>query len=815
MLRKTSFLVLIISVFTIQVDAQAFQWAKQFAAMYSVGTDIVTDHNRNIISAGWFRDSVDLDPGINTHWVHESTNSSNYNSYLSKLDANGTFVWGYSYTSYDTNSYTRIYSVDVDGQNNIVVIGQYRDSIDLDFGAGIFMLYDHGVNSTFWTNLFIAKYDPNGNFIWGKGLHSTSGGNHGLWGHGLKVDANDEIIISGQFHDTVDFDPGPGTYNLVATSFLTNPSYGNKFLLKLTANGNFIWVRDWKEIGNWNNSSSWWGSNELDVDGNNNIYFPIVYTDSLDIDPALPVNMIYSNGLRDVTLLKVSPTGNLVWHKEIGGPNNDYCHSLATDPTGNIIYEVTTASIGSIDFDPGPSIFMLNWTSNWGKAILKLDNNGNFIWALKNLDHSWGGGWYGDGLATDTAGSIYITTRINSTWSNNVFDLNPGPNAYLVSSNGSWDVAFQNLDGNGQFIWGGVIGGSNVDWCSDICTDNARGVYLTGHFMDKADFDPTPDTSYMTATPSLHDAYIVKLNNCNVTKSVVYQACDSVWYNNQYYYKDTIMQAHYPAWNGCDSAHTIVINVKMPSHDTIHVDTCNSYFWNGNTYINTGFYTHNFGLTTGCDSIVTLDLTIRYKSTETLHLDLCDSMTINGVTYNSPGFYTQVLTNVAGCDSILSINLAAAPVDTSITRGGSTLTSNAVGATYQWIDCSTMLPIPNETNVFFNAGESGNYACVITQNGCTDTSFCYNMIVFPSSVGESRIRSHLYPNPSKGNYHIKFDRNYQNVQLELRSISGQLIWRRNYNELEETDFSINQAAGVYMLYIQQGEHRQVEKLVKW
>lgn len=817
-MRRILIFLIVLSFYSIQTNAQAYQWAKQFAANYSIGTDVVTDNNLNVISSGWFNDSVDLDPGPNTHWVYESAINSSYNAYLSKLDQNGSFVWGFSYEDGSQTGYTRIYAIDVDNQDNIIVMGQFRDSVDLDFGVGVFKLYDNNNNNSYLDNIFIAKYDPSGNFIWGKGLHSSNTVNgYGIWGHSLKVDANNDVVLSGHFRDTVDFDPGPGVYNLVGNFVSTSTYYGNKFLLKLSSAGNFIWVRDWAQSGNWNNNNGWYGGNELDVDANNNIFFPIVYTDSFDADPLLPISMAYSNGLRDVSLLKVSPTGTMLWHKEIGGPNHDYCNSLATDPSGNIFYSIGVAGNTAIDMDPGPGVFMVNWVNNnWGKVILKLDNNGNFIWALKNLDHNWGSGWYGEGIATDTSGSLYLTTRINAGWNTNQFDLNPGPNAYLVTSNGLYDIAFQNLDGNGNFVWGGVMGGVGNDLSTDICTDKNRGVYLTGWFHQTADFDPTPDTSFMTHTHGSTDAFVVKLNNCNVAKSTVYQACDSVVYNSQVFYHDTAWQAHYPAWNGCDSAHATVIDVKTFTNDTLVVDTCKYYFWNGNTYTTTGVYTHNYGLPSGCDSTITLVLTIDNGSVQSINLSDCDSASFNGVSYNVTGQYTQLYNNTFGCDSNFIINFTKTAADTSITVAGpANLVANATSATYQWINCSNLQPILGETNVFFNASVSGSYACVVTQNGCTDTSSCYNLEAWPNAIQEYNILSKVYPNPSKGSYHLELDKEYKNVQLEIRSMSGQLVWKKNFKQLKETNINIEKAAGVYMLYIKQGERAQVKKLLKW
>jgi hypothetical protein len=803
--------------FALQSNGQAFQWAEQFEGSTSYGTDIVTDNNFNVISAGWYSDSIDLDPGPGAHWVNNGSANSFQGSYLSKLDQNGTFVWGYSFNDSSQYSFNRIYDIDVDNQNNILVMGQFRDSIDLDFGLGSFKLYDphNNNNSSYYDNIFIAKYDPNGNLLWGKGLHSTSTiSSYGLWGNGLKVDGSNNVLVTGRFHDTVDFDPGPGVYNVVGTNITSSTFNGNKFLLKLTSSGNFTWVRDWENSGAWGNNGLY-GSNELDVDANDNIFFPIVFIDSFDTNPLLPIDMVYSNGSRDISLLKVSPNGSLVWHKEIGGSSHDYCHSLATDPSGNIFYALQLYGNVPIDLDPGPGVFLLNTSTNfnWEKVILKLDNNGNFIWALKNLDQNWGG-WTGDGLATDTAGGVYLTSRIPLI-NNTLIDLNPGPNVYMVSGNGSLDVVFQNLDNNGNFVWGGIMGGPSSDFNFDICTDHARGVYLTGRFVQTADFDPTPNTAFMTSSSSF-DPYIVKLNNCNVTRSEIHQACDSVIFNNQVFYTDTAFQSHYPAWNGCDSAHAIVIDIKTFTDDTIKVDACKFYFWNANTYTSSGLYTHNYGLPNGCDSMVTIDLTIHQGSVQTVNFSDCDSVLFNGITYYETGQYQQIYASEYGCDSNFIINFVNTNSDTSITvQGLNSLSANATSATYQWIDCATLLPIPGATFNTFSANQSGQYACVVTQNGCADTSSCYSLTVAPNSIKEYNINARISPNPSTGTYYLMLDKIYKNVHLELRSLSGQLLWNKNYEQLKETDFHVNKAVGVYMLKISVGEKNEVIRLLKW
>lgn len=105
----------------------------------------------------------------------------------------------------------------------------------------------------------------------------------------------------------------------------------------------------------------------------------------------------------------------------------------------------------------------------------------------------------------------------------------------------------------------------------------------------------------------------------------------------------------------------------------------------------------------------------------------CNSYTLNGFTFTSSGIYTQTITNSQGCDSIITLNLTITNVPTSVTVSGNTLTADASGAVYQWLDCDNAnMPIAGETNQSFTGVSTGNYAVEITMNGCTVTTPCIN-----------------------------------------------------------------------------------------
>jgi len=110
-----------------------------------------------------------------------------------------------------------------------------------------------------------------------------------------------------------------------------------------------------------------------------------------------------------------------------------------------------------------------------------------------------------------------------------------------------------------------------------------------------------------------------------------------------------------------------------------------------------------------------------------------------------------------GYTSTQSQNVIVVGVDITTSANGTTLSSNNPNATYQWIDCATNLPIAGATNQSYTALSDGNYAVIVTEAGCSDTSACMtvNTIGIKSPALQSFV---LYPNPSKdGMFSVKFD----------------------------------------------------------
>ncbi|MDG1333810.1 MAG: T9SS type A sorting domain-containing protein [Crocinitomicaceae bacterium] len=110
-------------------------------------------------------------------------------------------------------------------------------------------------------------------------------------------------------------------------------------------------------------------------------------------------------------------------------------------------------------------------------------------------------------------------------------------------------------------------------------------------------------------------------------------------------------------------------------------------------------------------------------------------------------------------------NVTVLTVDNSTSVSGTTISATASGVTYQWIDCSTNDPIAGETNQSYTPTATGDYAVIVDDGTCSDTSAC----VLVDFTGIDELDSELisiYPNPTtSGVFTVEFDGNIDEIVL--------------------------------------------------
>jgi hypothetical protein len=305
----------------------------------------------------------------------------------------------------------------------------------------------------------------------------------------------------------------------------------------------------------------------------------------------------------------------------------------------------------------------------------------------------------------------------------------------------------------------------------------------------------------------------------STTSSISPTACDSYLspegntYTSTGTYIEVISNAA-----GCDSTITINLTVNSSSTGLENVTACDSYFWatDGNSYTSTGTYNTTLTNAIGCDSIVTLNLTINNSTTGSETVTTCDSYTwaADGNTYSSSGTYNTTLTTAAGCDSVVTLNLTINTVNVSVTQSASTLTASTAVASYQWVTCPSMAPIGGETNQSFTATSDGDYAVIVTENGCTDTSACITLTGVGITEKGFEDQLSVYPNPTQGAFTVDLGNTFYKITISITDMVGKLIHKENFYEKKLLSLSLEQPPGVYFMRIEVGTKQALIRLVK-
>ncbi len=266
---------------------------------------------------------------------------------------------------------------------------------------------------------------------------------------------------------------------------------------------------------------------------------------------------------------------------------------------------------------------------------------------------------------------------------------------------------------------------------------------------------------------------------------------------------------------GCDSI--IIINLMInSSQSSISAQSCDDYTSPSGNYVWTtsGNYTDTITNHLGCDSIVSINLTIN-NSQSSISAQSCGDYTSpsGNHVWTTSGNYTDTLTNHLGCDSLISINLSLTPLpNLAVTQNTNTLTATQTDANYQWIDCNNgNMPIAGATNQAYTSTISGNYAVIVTVDGCSDTSDCYQII----QVNTSKILSHqikAFPNPTTGQLQIDMGQTYQDISIQITDMIGQVLQTQYTEEGQLLQLNLAQPVGIYFIKITSNNQRAVLKI---
>jgi Ca2+-binding RTX toxin-like protein len=460
-----------------ETTEQPEPWVRSFASDSGTvsSTDIAVDTAENSLLVGWFSGTVDFDPGPGTY---ELTEEATDNEFVVKLDAFGDLVWAFSFGG--TTYYYPGPGVATDAAGNAHVFGKFEATVDFDPGPGTFPLTSSGGPDT-----YVVKLDASGSFLWAVQLDGQ------IAAEDLAVDGSGNLVITGRFRETADFDPGPGVFELTPAGGFGDDA----FVLKLDSSGGFVWAHrfgsepdDDLEAGNDSGTA-------VTLDESGNIYVTGWFTLEVDFDPGPGVSALHGGLYSDTFVVKLLPDGGFGWAAQFGdvhGWTEDAWYwdsevlatSVTLDALGNII--ITGTFGGPADFDPGASVLDLDSTG-LDPFVVKLSPSGSLVW----VDQFTGDGsdWGAD-VAVGESGELYVAGYFTDST-----DFDPGPGVFQLSPPGqdpygSDDAFLVRLDGaSGGLDWARQLSSSWDARAAGVAVDGFGNVLFAGHFTGEVNFD--------------------------------------------------------------------------------------------------------------------------------------------------------------------------------------------------------------------------------------------------------------------------------------------------------------------------------------
>ena len=485
------------TVLEIQPEDSAMAEKKTFAFSFGNGKDdagkaLVVDKDGNVIAAGYFQGTIDLDPGagiLERTSLGGSINDNAVDIYLAKYTQGGRLVWGFSLGSVGADVPN---SLKIDKDGSIYLTGYFGGQMDVDPNPE-----EKLINSGTGRDAFLVKYDKDGKLLWVRSFGNietipfASGDTRFEEGVDLDIDEDSNVYLTGVFDGTIDLDDSDGnktTDTLVADK-------RNTFLAKFDSSGKLL-----KCV-----SFSGKGTNQgqaVKTNKEGSVYAAGFFDDKMEFGE----KTLTSAGSSDAFLVQYDKNLNFVWAKKWGGSGADKVNTAAIDldESGNVYLAGDFSGTAYLDN------FKLASKGSADAFFVKLDKDGNPL-VLKSV-----GGIYYDSaqkIKIDKDNNILITGYFKDS-----VDFDPGKGVDFLQSlsfGEAADAFLAKYSSKGDFVWARSFGGyvalaDEIQTAYGLAIDDQNNPLITGKFYDQIDFHSSEDLNLTSKGKS--DVFLVKYN---------------------------------------------------------------------------------------------------------------------------------------------------------------------------------------------------------------------------------------------------------------------------------------------------------------
>lgn len=711
----------------------------QMASAY--GNYLYIDNSDNIYITGLFWETVDFDPGPAVFNLSAAGFSSD--AFILKLNSAFIFQWAGKISGNSSEQGTTI-TVD-ETTNAVIVAGFFEGTIDVNPEPAVV-----NIATVDYVDAFIVRLDgTDGGFIWGKSIGGI--GFQAIYGVG--VNSLGSIWLAGNFSNTIDCDPGPGTASLT--------SGGSQDIMKVNwdADANYI---DAEKIGGTNSDYA----SCLHIDNEGAVIISGIFEGIVDFDPG-DVTFNLNSGFTgwDGYVAKyctVYTINNMVNICE----GESYFAEGANQTESGIYYDyytpvegcdsiiITHLTVGNPTVELGANYAICNGTF----TTLNAGNPGaTYLWntgaTTQTINVSTSGTY--SVTVTDPSGCIAVDAI--------TITVNPAPNVNLgadINACSGESILLNAGNPGATYLWsnGATTQTINVTTTGTYSVVVTNGFSCTDNDAINVTFHPTPIVD-LGSTIQLCEGETVVLDAENVGATYLWNTgatTQTISVNVAATYSVTVTSAF-----GCDASDAVVVNVvanpivdlgddiTVCSDETITLDANNPgaiYNWNTGattqTITVTESGTYGVVVTNGFGCSKSDFVTVNINPTPNIDLgtsiDFCENTTITldaentgssylwntgavtqTITTAIPGTYSVSVTSDEGCIATDEVVLNALPapeitlgVDTGFCDGSDLL----LDATTP--DVSYLWSTGAETSSII-VDEAGIYAVNITNDfGC-------------------------------------------------------------------------------------------------
>src|SRR5690554_6880835 len=250
-------------------------------------------------------------------------------------------------------------------------------------------------------------------------------------------------------------------------------------------------------------------NSSMATDSSGNIYMTGEFTGTVAFGDITLTST--SVGSSDAFVVKINPSGTVLWAEKFGGAGQDFGKAITVDDSGNVYTTGLFSGIATFG-----SFTLTGEPTSQDIFVVKQNASGQVLWAEKFFGSFSGGTpqFQSTSIAVDSQGNLYTTGYFSDGYGSGTATFGNITLTFITETTGNVgaDIFVVKQDSSGQVLWAKNFGANNSSSAgiigNHITIDASDNIYITGYFSGTADFEGTTLT-HLSGTGTV---FILKMN---------------------------------------------------------------------------------------------------------------------------------------------------------------------------------------------------------------------------------------------------------------------------------------------------------------